>query len=97
MLKEAAGLLKSLRSVKSIKPKQVVVDDRDHAGGWALLDGGATHALRKARPEEVDDLVAVVVELASGSTVLYKSKDHQTLLALQEVEPIVPLHLRGTT
>ena len=53
LLREAAGLLKPLRSVKSIKLKQVVVEDGDHAGGWALLDGGATHALRRARLEEL--------------------------------------------
>ena len=43
--------------------------------------------------DELEGLVAVEAELASGSTTLYRSKDHQTLLSLHEVEPILPLHL----
>ena len=93
LMKEAASLLKSLRSVKSIKLKQVILDENSGVGQWALLDGGATHALRRARVDELEGLVAVEVELASGSTTLYRSKDHQTLLSLHEVEPILPLHL----
>ena len=84
-------MLKSPWSVKSIKFKQIVVEDRDHAGGWALLDGGAT----QARPEEMDDLVAVEVELASGSTTLQKHHQAEALLAFHEVEPIAPFSRKG--
>ena len=69
------------------------MDENSGVGQWALLDGGATHALRRARVDELEGLVAVEVELASGSTTLYRSKDHQTLLSLHEVELILPLHL----
>eukprot|EP00435_Cladocopium_sp_Y103_P057305 s319_g19.t1 len=93
LIKEAAGLLKSLRSVKSMKLMQVTVDPDSELGRWALLDGGATHALRRARPDELESLVEVQVELASGSTTLYRVRDHQTLLSLGEVEPILPLHM----
>ena len=93
LLKEATGLLKSLKSVKSIKLKQVVLDESLNGGQWALLDGGATHALRRARGDELEGLIAVEVELASGSATLYRSRDHHTLLSLHEVEPILPLHL----
>ena len=58
----------------------------------ALLDGGATHGLRQARHEELQDLQKIEVELASGSTWLYKHPKHKTLLSIEPVEVIVPLH-----
>ena len=60
-------------------------------GEFALLDGGATNALRKARPEEMQKLVPTTVELAHGTTTLYRVPGHQTLLSTSEVEPIIPL------
>ena len=59
----------------------------------ALLDGGATHALRQARPHERDNLTAVEVELACGSTVLYKHAGTSAILTLEPVEPIMPLRM----
>lgn len=50
-------------------------------GEFALLDAGATHALRQAHPDEEADPVPSKVELACGSTVLYKHQKHQTLLS----------------
>ncbi|CAK8998127.1 unnamed protein product, partial [Durusdinium trenchii] len=58
----------------------------------ALLDGGATNGLRRARPHEMNRLVPVTVELASGSTTLFRVKEHSTLLTKEQVEVIVPLH-----
>ena len=46
--------------------------------------------------DELEGLVAVEVELASGSTTLSslpRYAQDQTLLSLHEVEPILPLHL----
>ena len=59
----------------------------------ALLDGGATHALRQARLHEKNNLTAVEVELACGSTVLYKHPGTSALLTLDPVEPIIPLRM----
>eukprot|EP00438_Fugacium_kawagutii_P034049 Skav232724 [mRNA] locus=scaffold1843:794:1699:- [translate_table: standard] len=59
----------------------------------ALLDGGATHALRQGAPAELQGAEPVEVELAHGSTVLFKREGSQTLLAREDVEPIIPLRL----
>ena len=56
-----------------------------------LVDGGVNHCLRQAKPEEEPDLITTKVELACGSTVLYKYPKHQTLLSKEPVEPIIPL------
>ena len=61
------------------------------SGDFALLDGGATHGLREARPEEYPDLIPTRVELACGHTMLHKHPKHQTLLSTEPVEPIIPL------
>ena len=91
-LPEATVLLKTLRSMKSVKVKQVNYEPRGAHQAVALLDGGATHGLRTAEAWERGELEPVQVELASGSTWLYRHKNHRTLLSLEEVEPIVPLH-----
>ena len=90
-MNEAAVLLKSLRSLKAVKLKQVSMNP-DDSRRVALLDGGATHGLRTAEPGERHELEPVQVELAAGSTWLYRHRGHRTLLSLEEVEPILPLH-----
>eukprot|EP00435_Cladocopium_sp_Y103_P048968 s1287_g14.t1 len=40
----------------------------------ALVDGGATHALRRGTAQELSEAEAVTVELAHGTTVLHKMK-----------------------
>ena len=76
LLTEVAGLLKSLRSIRALQVKYAAAEKEAGKCGEvepvALLDGGATHALRQARPRERDNLTAVEVELACGSTVLHK-------------------------
>lgn len=59
----------------------------------ALLDGGATHALRQAKPSELGDLRPVEVEMAVGKVTLHKVPYHDTLLSLEPVEPIIPLRV----
>ena len=73
LLKEAL-LLKSLKSqsLKAIRLKSVGEGIYGAPGEFALLDGGATNALRKARPEEMQKLVPTTVELAHGTTTLYR-------------------------
>eukprot|EP00913_Durusdinium_trenchii_P002203 g2035.t1 len=70
LLNEATTLLKSLRpatSIKTIRLSSLEVRE----GGRALLDGGATHCLRRAvSEEEWSRAQEVSVELAAGSTVL---------------------------
>ena len=93
LLKEAAGLLKSLKGqqLKAVRIKSVGEGNYGEPGEFALLDGGATNALRKARSDELQRLYPTVVELAHGTTTLYRVQEHQTLLSKTDVEPIIPL------
>ena len=91
LMREATSLLKSIRSLKAVRMKSIGEGNFGGPGEYALLDGGATHGLRQAKPEEEPDLIATKVELACGSTVLYKHPKHQTLLSKEPVEPIIPL------
>ena len=92
VLSEAAALLKSLRSLKAVKVKQITTPCGGSGQRMALLDGGATHGLREATAEERNRLIPVEVELAAGSATLYRVENHRTLLSLTPVEAIVPLH-----
>ena len=83
-MQNLSGLVKSLTSVKSLFLKTVKVDE---TAEYALLDGGATHALRQAKASEVPHLWPVQAEMAMGSVTLYKCPWHNTLLALESVEP----------
>ena len=94
LMKEAASLLKSLRSIRALQLKQIAGRDGSEEPLVALLDGGATHALREAKEWEREGLRPVKVELAQGSTTLYRRDDlPATLLSLEPVEPIIPLRL----
>ena len=92
LVQNLSGLVKSMTSIKSMYIKTVKADG-DDSGEFALLDGGATHALRQAKSSEVPHLWPVQVEMAMGSVTLYKCPAHNTLLALDSVEPIIPLRL----
>ena len=88
-------MLKSLRpanegrtAVKSIKLSSLEVRSNDRA----LLDGGATHCLRRAESEEEWNRAQEVrVELAEGSVMLRQIPWTKTLLTQNEVQTIVPL------
>ena len=58
--------------MKRVKLKQVSLDHGHTAKDRFALNGGATHALRMAHQHERDDLRPVEVELAQGTTTLYK-------------------------
>ena len=60
--------------MKSMKVKQINYSPGEDHQLVALLDGGATHGLRTAEGWERKDLEPVQVELASGSTWLYRQK-----------------------
>ena len=92
LVQNLSGLVKSMTSIKSMYIKTVKADG-DDSGEFALLDGGATHALRQAKSSEVPHLWPVQVEMAMGSVTLYKCPAHNTLLALDSVELIIPLRL----
>ena len=93
LLREAASLLKSLKgsSLKAVRLKSVGEGNYGSPGQFALLDGGATNALRKAREDEIEFLVPTTVELAHGTATLYRVPGHQSLLSKTDVEPIIPL------
>ena len=93
ILKEAAGLLKSLRGIKAVKLKSVDEGRFGDPGQYALLDGGATNGLRMARAEEIPHMEPTTVELAHGTTTLYRMPGHHTLLSKTAVEPIIPNQL----
>ena len=78
------GQVKSMTSIKSVFIKTVKVDEECGAE-YALLDGGATHALRQAKSSEIPYLWPVQVEMAMGSVTLYRCAAHNTLLALLDM------------
>ena len=95
LIAEATSLLKSLRALKACRLRQIcrIQPDAEREGEVALLDGGATHPLRMAEVGEKNHLIPVQVELAHGSTTLFRKEGCSTLLSLDEVEPIIPLSL----
>eukprot|EP00435_Cladocopium_sp_Y103_P065207 s1247_g27.t1 len=90
LLREATSLLKSLKlpAVRSMRISSLEVQ----AKGRALLDGGATHALRVAKDlKEFESATEVQVELAQGSVTLRQLPWSKTLLSATKVQSIVPL------
>ena len=95
LLSEASGLLKSLGGLKVVRVMSVDWETKmgvEEPGKFALLDGGATHALRQAGPDEMKELFLVQVKLPFRMTTLYQHPRHSTLLSTSPVEPILPLH-----
>ena len=62
-------MLKSLKSLKAMKLKQINADADTSCRPVGLLDGGATHGLRMAYASEINQLEQVDVELASGTSI----------------------------
>ena len=92
MSTEATTLLKSLAptttpNVKSVKVKRVSPLE----GPTGLLDGGATHPLRRGTPQELSVAEDVVVELAHGSITFKQHPITGTIFSDRAIEPIVPL------
>ena len=57
-----------------------------------LLDGGATHCLRRAKSqEEWNNGQQVTVQLASGEVTMKQCCETGTLLVLESIQPIIPV------
>ena len=93
---DVTSLMKSLQSLKAVQLRFL------DAGGSneppldckvALLDGGATHALRQGSAAELRDAQPVSVELAHGRTTLYRHDGCSTLLSKEPIEVILPMRL----
>ena len=56
-----------------------------------LIDGGASHSLRQARPGEWEQAVPVHVKLAVGQSPDVRMNQYETLVAKEAVQPIIPL------
>lgn len=92
LLTEVTSLLKSLR----LQPPQLrayQLKKIDGVGSKAtLLDGGATHCLRKTENEkEWEESLPVKVQLASGEASMRMHPKKKTLLVNQEVQNIIPV------
>ena len=92
---DITGLVKSLKSLKAVHLRYVASGGSlvDEDQPVALVDGGATHALRRGTAAELEGAEPVVVELAHGSTTLFRKRNCSTLLSRDEVEPIIPVRL----
>ena len=78
------GVTKSQsRAMKAVRLKQICVETGFQ--GFALLEW---HTLMNGVK-----MIPIEVELAQGTTVLYRHPKHRTLLSLEEVEPIIPFRL----
>ncbi len=90
LLSEVTSLLRSLRApqLRAVYVRKV---DAANEGSY-LLDGGATHCLRRARNEaEWDSGMPQEVHLAMGSVVL-RQLPNGTLLTQSPTQPIIPLN-----
>ena len=95
LVSDLSGLVKSLQSLKVVHLRYIESKANGVFPGGdqklALLDGGATHGLRRGLPHELEGAEVVTVELAHGSTSLFRKAGCSTLLAKEEVEPIIPV------
>ena len=94
---EVTSLMKPLRAMKAIQLRYMeaaqVEAGYEMEQKVALVDGEATHALRRGAQEELRKSKPITVELAKGSTTLFRMPGCSTLFAEEEVEPIIPVRL----
>ena len=93
---DVTGLMKSLQSMKAVQLRYMTTtgcDELPQDGRVALLDGGATHALRQGTPEELKGAQPVIVDLAHGRTTLFRRDGCSTLLSKDPIEAILPMRL----
>ena len=101
LMGDLSGLVRSLHSMKMIQLRFAAADgiqeECDEDGQWqgkvALVDGGATHALRQGSKHELKNATPVQVDLAHGATTLYRKANCSTLLTPDPIEPIVPMRV----
>ena len=93
---DVTSLMKSLQSLKAVQLRFLDAGGSDEPPldcKVALLDGGATHALRQGSAAELRDAQPVSVELAHGRTTLYRHDGCSTLLSKEPIEVILPMRL----
>ena len=96
LVNDITGLVKSLQSLKAVQLRYADACGGDKGGREekvALIDGGATHPLRQGSELEIQEAEPVQVELAHGSTTLYRKRGCSTLLSREKIETIVPVRL----
>ena len=95
LMAEVTHLLKSLRVNGGGEPQIRVCQVRQLSAeetSSTLLDGGATHCLKRARSQvEWDNAKPVTVKLASGEAQLRQHVVTGTLLTQQSVQEIIPV------
>eukprot|EP00435_Cladocopium_sp_Y103_P055960 s898_g18.t1 len=94
LVSDISGLVKSLQSLKAVHLRYIESKSDGIKGSdlkLALLDGGATHGLRRGTADELAGAEMVTVELAHGSTTLFRKAGCRTLLSKEDVEPIIPV------
>lgn len=94
LVSEVTNLLRSLRvtpdepRMKACLLRKVAPDEEQST----LLDGGATHCLRRAKSqEEWNNGKQVTVQLASGEVTMKQCCETGTLLVLESIQPIIPV------
>ena len=96
LVNDITGLVKSLQSLKAVQLRYADACGGEKGGREekvALIDGGATHPLRQGSELEIQEAEPVQVELAHGSTTLYRKRGCSTLLSREKIETIIPVRL----
>ena len=93
LVSEVTSLLRSLRVGNGPQMRACYIKRiQDGKPGEVLLDGGATHCLRRAKDQrEWDRARPIQVQLAEGSVCLRQDPDTGVLLTLSEAQTIIPM------
>ena len=97
LINEVTNLLRSMKissdgdpAVKAMVKQVVYSVEKNHR---VLIDGGATHCLRRATNEEWDQSLDVTVHLATGTVKLKQHPEKKTIFTKDHCQPIVPMAL----
>jgi len=97
LMNEVTNLLKCMRisndgdpTVKAMVKQVVYSEEKNHR---VLIDGGATHCLRRASMDEWNQSCDVTVHLATGSVKLRQHPEKKTIFTKEHCQPIVPMAL----
>ena len=91
-LAEATKVLKSIQmSAVQAEPQLRVLRKLSPTSEFGLVDGGASHPLRKAKPGEWEKGIPISVKLAVGPRWGLRMLSTGTLVTKEEVQPTVPL------
>ena len=97
LMNEVTNLLKCMRisydgdpTVKAMVKQVVYSEGKNHR---VLIDGGATHCLRRASMDEWNQSCDVTVHLATGTVKLRQHPEKKTIFTKDHCQPIVPMAL----